>query len=63
MLKITDVVVVPHNLTNKFQPLDLSLNKAAKSVIQNIMTGFLIRYLCSFKMEKILSMLKSNYGI
>ena len=30
-----DVVTVPHNLTNKFQPLDLSLNKAAKSFIQN----------------------------
>ena len=27
-----DVVTVPHNLTNKFQPLDLSVNKAAKSV-------------------------------
>ena len=30
-----DVVTVPHNLTNKFQPLDLSVNKAAKSFIQN----------------------------
>ena len=30
-----DVVIVPHNLTNKFQPLDLSVNKAAKSFIQN----------------------------
>ena len=29
------VVIVPHNLTNKFQPLDLSVNKAAKSFIQN----------------------------
>ena len=35
MLKITDVVIVPHNLTNKFQPLDLSVNKAAKSFIQS----------------------------
>ena len=29
-----DVVIVPHNLTNKFQPLDLPVNKAAKSFIQ-----------------------------
>ena len=30
-----DVVIVPHNLTNKFQPSDLSVNKAAKSFIQD----------------------------
>ena len=30
-----DVVILPHNLTNKFQPLNLSLNKAAKLFIQN----------------------------
>ena len=30
-----DIVIVPLNLTNKFQLLDLSLNKAAKSFIQN----------------------------
>ena len=30
-----DVVIVPHNLTNKFQSLDLSVNKAAKSSIEN----------------------------
>ena len=30
-----DVVIVRHNLTNKFQPLDLSVNKADKSFIQN----------------------------
>ena len=29
------VVIVPLNLTYKFQPLDLSVNKAAKSFIQN----------------------------
>ena len=29
-----DIVIVPQNLTNKFQPLDLSINKAAKSFIQ-----------------------------
>ena len=30
-----DVVTVPNNLTGKFQPLDLSGNKTAKSFIQN----------------------------
>ena len=30
-----EVVIVPINLTNKFQPLDLSVNKAAKAFIQN----------------------------
>ena len=30
-----DVVIVPHILTSKFQPLDLSVNKVAKSFIQN----------------------------
>ena len=28
-----DIVIVPQNLTNKFQPMDLSVNKAAKSFI------------------------------
>ena len=31
-----EVVIVPHNLTNKFQPLDISVNKAAKAFIQNM---------------------------
>ena len=35
-----NVVIVPHNLTNKFQPLDLSVNKAAKSFIQNKYNGW-----------------------
>ena len=30
-----DVVIVPHNLTNRFHPLNLSVNKAAKLFIQN----------------------------
>ena len=30
-----DVVIVPDNLTNKFQPLYLPVNKVAKSFIQN----------------------------
>lgn len=30
-----ELVIVPHNLTNKFQPLDLSVNKAAKAFVQN----------------------------
>ena len=31
-----EVVIVPHNLTKKFQPLDISVNKAAKAFIQNM---------------------------
>ena len=31
-----EVVIVPHNITNKFQPLDISLNKAAKAFIKNM---------------------------
>ena len=30
-----DLVIVPHNLTNKSQPLDLSVNKVGKSYTQN----------------------------
>lgn len=30
-----DVVIVRHNLTNEFQPQDLSVNKAVKAFIQN----------------------------
>ena len=29
------VVIVPHNLANKFQPLDITANKPAKSLISN----------------------------
>ena len=29
------IVIVPHDLTNKFQPLDLTINKAGKVFIQN----------------------------
>ena len=37
-------VTVRHNLTNKFHPLDISVNKAAKTFIQNILTsGFQIK--------------------
>ena len=31
-----EVGIVPHKLTNKFQPRDISLNKAAKAYIQNM---------------------------
>ena len=31
-----EIVIVPHNLTNKFQSLDRCVNKAAKSFIQNL---------------------------
>ena len=30
-----EVVIFPHNLTNKFQPLDISFNKPAKAFISN----------------------------
>ena len=30
-----EIEIVPHNLTNKFQPLDLTINNAAKAFIQN----------------------------
>ena len=29
------VLIIPHNLTNKFQPLDITVNKPAKSFIAN----------------------------
>ena len=28
------LIIVPHNLTNKFQPLDITVNKPAKSFIK-----------------------------
>ena len=61
-----DVAIVPHNLTNKFQPLDLSVNRAVKLFIQNKYNDcLLIRYLRSFKMENIQPMVKYylNYRI
>ena len=30
-----EVIIVPHNLTNKFQPLDITVNKPAESFISN----------------------------
>ena len=30
-----EMVIVPNNLTNKFQPVDLTVNKVAKAFIQN----------------------------
>ena len=30
-----EIVIVPHNFTNKFQPLDISVNKAAKTFMYN----------------------------
>ena len=29
------IVIIPRSLTNKFQPLDVSVNKAAKSLISD----------------------------
>ena len=31
-----EAVIVPHNLINKFQPIDISVNKAEKVFIQNM---------------------------
>ena len=30
-----ELIIVPHNLTNKFQPLDISINQSAKKFISN----------------------------
>ena len=30
------IVIVPHNMTNKFQPLDISVNKSSKSFLSNL---------------------------
>ena len=30
-----ELAIVPHNLTNKFQPLDISINQSAKKFISN----------------------------
>ena len=32
--------IIPHNLTNKFQPLDVTVNKPAKSFIANKYNGW-----------------------
>ena len=41
-----EIVIVPHNLTNKFQPLYLTINKAAKVLFKtNTTTGFQIKLL------------------
>ena len=31
-----EVIIATQNLTNKFQPLDITVNKAAKAFIQNM---------------------------
>ena len=63
-----DVVIVPHNLTDKFQLLNLSVKRAAKSFVQNTYNDWFadqVRCLRNFKMKKILPMLKyhPNYRI
>ena len=37
-----EIVVIPHNLTNKFQPLDLSVKKAAKANVSSEKYGIWI---------------------
>ena len=54
-----DVVIVPDNVTNKLQPLELSVNKVAKSIIQNKYNdGFADQVPRNFKTEQIQPMLK-----
>ena len=32
---VCELVIVPHNLTNKFQPLDLTINQKAKKFVSH----------------------------
>ena len=40
-----EVLIVPHNITNKFQPLDISVNKVAKSFISEKYNTWMINEL------------------
>ena len=54
-----ELVIVPHNLTNKFQPLDISINQSAKNLSQtSSMHGMLIELANSCQTELHLAMLK-----
>ena len=41
-----DLLIVPHNLTNKSQPLDLSVNKVGKSYTQDKHNGRFADQVC-----------------
>ena len=46
-----EVAIVPYNLINKFQPLDISVNKVAKTFIQNITSGKMSSITSDFQMK------------
>ena len=46
-----EVAIVPYNLINKFQPLDISVNKVAKAFIQNITSGNMSSITSGFQMK------------
>ena len=53
------LIIVPHNLTNKFEPLDISTNKAAKvSSKRSVTYGILNRLLNNLMKAKIQQILK-----
>ena len=61
-----DLIIIPHNLTNKFQPLDISINQSARNLSQTNSThGMLIELANNYQMELHLAMLKypSNWVI
>ena len=60
-----ELVIVPHNLTNKFQPLDISINQSAKKFISNKFNAWYADRVVNCQMELQLAMLKypSNWVI
>ena len=60
-----ELVIVPHNLTNKFQPLDISINQSAKKFISNKFNAWYADTVVNCQMELQLAMLKypSNWVI
>ena len=48
-----EIVIVPHNLTNIFQPLDISVNKAAKGFTQNQYNNWFSNEV-SFQLKKVI---------
>ena len=60
-----ELVIVPHNLKNKFQPLDISINQSAKKFISNKFNAWYADTVVNCQMELQLAMLKypSNWVI
>ena len=40
--KSCEIVIIPHNLMNKFQPSDISVSKAAKSFASNKYNSWIV---------------------